>query len=175
MAQTIKARIRTMLPAVLQAGVGIAVTKLGLIYQIALDYTQLAQLTTFDPSQKLAAVQDAGDGSWNTVTIAGLRAVSTTPVTHAMSPYVPSLTDSVLFVDTSGGTVEIDLLAAAARTSLPLEIYDVTGNANSNNITIKPSGSEDIDGYLNASPLVVTASYGGFKLYPRTSGYKIAA
>lgn len=174
MATTLKMRVRSVLPAALANGVGIAITKLGLIYSIALDYSEISPISVFDPSQKSVAVQDA-DGSFNLITIAGLRTVSTTSVTHAMSPYVPSLTDSVLFVDTSAGAIEIDLLAAATRQALPLEIYDVTGNANSNNITIKPSGSEDIDGYLNASPLLVTASYGGFKLYPRTSGYKIAA
>lgn len=103
------------------------------------------------------------------------QAITGTPVAFAQSPYpVKATADLVLYVDTSGGAVEIDLPASAARLGLPLTIKDVTGNAASNNITIKPNGAETIDGYTNGNPLLVSAAYGGFRLNPRTSSYTIA-
>jgi hypothetical protein len=102
------------------------------------------------------------------------QAIAGTSVNSASSPYLPLITDTVLYVDTSGGAIEIDLAPSAARNGLALTVKDVTGNAATNNITIKPNGSETIDGYTNANPLLVTANFGGFRLNPITGGYAIA-
>jgi hypothetical protein len=102
------------------------------------------------------------------------QAINSTPINSASSPYSTLLTDAVLYVDTSGGPIEIDLQPAASRNGLALTIKDVTGNAATNNITIKPNGAETIDGYTNGNPLLVSANFGGFRLNPRTSSYTIA-
>lgn len=101
-------------------------------------------------------------------------AISGTNVTSAQSPYTVQQADSVIFVDCSGGVVEIDLPLAASRGGKVLEILDLKGNAASNNITVKPTAPEDIDGYTGTA-LKISDNYGGLKLYPRTAGYKIAA
>jgi hypothetical protein len=102
------------------------------------------------------------------------QAINSTPINFASSPHLVALSETVLYVDTSGGPIEIDLQVAISRNGLALTIKDVTGNAATNNITIKPTGSETIDGYTNANPLLVTANFGGFRLNPITGGYTIA-
>lgn len=102
------------------------------------------------------------------------QTISPTPVNPGISPYTPIQTDTVLYVDTSAGPVQINLAPSANRLGVPLTIKDVSGNAASNNITIKPNGSETLDGYTNGNPLLINANFGGFRINPRTSSYTIA-
>jgi hypothetical protein len=120
-----------------------------------------------DTSRRLATME-ALDAA-----LQALTADIPTQVTFAQSPYSVLLTDGVLFVDSSGGPVVINLQPAAARLGRALEVKDITGNAATagHNISIIPNGVETIEG-LN--PLLIAASYGGFKLYPATAKYVIA-
>lgn len=96
--------------------------------------------------------------------------ISGTSVDVAMSPYAVLPTDTVIYVDTSGGPVTIAMPAPAARNTLPLTIKDVSGNANANNITIS---GQTIDGI--ASPnYKINMDFGGVRLYPRTADYTVA-
>lgn len=98
-----------------------------------------------------------------------------TAVDVTMSPYTPTNADSVLYVDTSGGSVTILLQPAADRNDEPLSIKDVTGNAAANNITVTPSAGENIDViYTNGAPLVIAGDFGGYRLNPRTGSYTLA-
>jgi hypothetical protein len=109
-------------------------------------------------------------------TLIGLTQNNVTNISVANSPYTPLVTDSLIFVDTAGGPIEIDLAAAATRSGLGLSIKDVTGHAAANNITIKPVGGgapETLDGYTNAAPLVIDANYGGVRLLPSTLKYVV--
>jgi hypothetical protein len=130
-----------------------------------------ARKTRFEPTGAITQtnVQKAIEQAISTP-----QSINGTSINFASSPYPVLQSDAVLYVDTSGGSVEIDLKPSASRAGLPLTIKDVTGNAAANNITIKPSGAETIDGYTNANPLLVSANFGGFRLNPRTSSYTIA-
>lgn len=75
-----------------------------------------------------------------------------TVVTFAMSPYAPSITDTYLLVDTTGGAVTIQLPLSAARLGasgyVPLTVKDDTRNAAANVISVVRSGAELIDGFI---------------------------
>lgn len=58
-------------------------------------------------------------------------------------------------------------LAASGGTGFPLSIFDISGAASTNNITINPAGAETISG--NAS-LTINNDYGGWKLRPKAAG-----
>ena len=129
-----------------------------------------------DPTTLLVLLYNTVLGTFQQTTIAALVAGSSKPtnIAFANSPYAPLSTDTFLYVDTSGGPIEIDMTLAAARFGQPLSIKDVTGNAAANNITVKPVNPETIDSYTNAAPLVIDANYGGVKLSPGTAKYVIA-
>lgn len=100
--------------------------------------------------------------------------ISATAVNAAASPYTVQSTDTYLYVDSSGGAVQILLSAASLRSGVPLVIKDIGGAASdpAKNITITPSGAETIDGL---APLVINAAYGGYKLNPRSGvGYTVS-
>ena len=92
-----------------------------------------------------------------------------TSVTFAASPYTVLATDTYLAIDASGGAVTINLQAGSART-LDLEIKDVTGDANANNISVVANGTDTVDG-LATYP--INADFGGVKLRPQTNGYAV--
>jgi len=110
-------------------------------------------------------VQDA-------ISEAAAQPVVITPTTVGATPYNVLNTDTVLYVDTSIGPVTINLQPAAGRGGRPLEIYDVTGNAAANPISLVPSGAETVDGQ---APFPIDMNYGGVNLYPKAAGgYKQA-
>lgn len=130
-----------------------------------------------DPTTALVVIYNTITQTFQQATIAQLLALAAnnpTVITVANSPYVPKDSDSVIYVDTAGGAIEIDLKAANTRSGAALTIKDITGHAAANNITIKPNGAETIDGYTNAAPLKVNADFGGFRLSPYNNSYVIA-
>jgi hypothetical protein len=70
--------------------------------------------------------------------------VSTNPVSSF--PYSVGENDYVILVEGVGSPRRIELPAKADHLGRVLIIKDATGNASSNNIEVKPNGSENIDG-----------------------------
>lgn len=99
------------------------------------------------------------------------QAVSGTAVNAAASPYTVLPTDSVLYVDSTAGPINILLQPSAARLGVPLVVKDVGGAGSTNNITLTRSGAETIDGL---AALVINADFGGYRLNPRTLSYTVA-
>ncbi len=92
-------------------------------------------------------------------------------IAFADSPYTVLASDRVLYVDTSGGAITINLQPAAGRGGIPLTVKDVSGNAAANNISIVRNGAETIDG-LTTYP--INMDFGGVRLNPRTASYTVA-
>lgn len=91
--------------------------------------------------------------------------VAPTPVTG--SPFAPTNSDNILWVNTSTGAKVVNLQSGALRAGLPLEVKDITGQASTNNITINAFGGEFIDGL---AAWTINIDYGGVRLYPKTDG-----
>jgi hypothetical protein len=122
---------------------------------------------TDDTSRRLATMEAV-----HAVVAASRLTVAPTLIGIAQSPYTVLSSDTVIFVDSSGGPVVINLQPAADRAALddpPLAIKDVA-TAAINNIRINPNGVETVEGLPY---LPINANYGGFKLYPANGKYVI--
>lgn len=96
--------------------------------------------------------------------------INPTPVNAAMSPYAPTPTDSVLYVDTSTGPISIALSDPTLRNGQPLTVKDVSGDAATNNITFTGQSIDEI-----APPnFKIESNFGGVRLNPITGGYTVA-
>lgn len=62
--------------------------------------------------------------------------------------------------------------ATGGRYGSPLSIFDISGAASTNNITIAFSGGETVDGLAT---LIIASDYGGFRLKPKSGGGWIVA
>jgi hypothetical protein len=80
-------------------------------------------------------------------------------VTSAASPYTITAAYPMIFVDTSGGAVTLNMPSPAVRRKI--KIKDSTGNFATNACTLVPSGSEKIEGL--AANLVLSASWGNYE------------
>jgi hypothetical protein len=179
MAPPARIRINTQVPFPSQVtGSGpVTVTKQNGIWSVGLQVANLAQMpANTDPTKAQVLLWNVVLSTWQSTTLAIVAgtAIAPTSIAFGASPYTPVQGDSVLYVDTSGGPIVINLPLAGSRGGLPLTIKDTTGHAATNNITIKPAGAETIDGYTNGSPLIVNSNYGGFRLYTATGSWVIA-
>lgn len=98
-------------------------------------------------------------------------AVNPTPVNAGQSPYAPTINDSLIEVDTSGGPVTIAMPLSAARNGRVLAIKDISGDARTNNITVTFTGGQTADGL---SPFLIEVDFGGVVLNPGAAGYSVA-
>lgn len=94
-----------------------------------------------------------------------------TKVTFAMSPYTVKATDTLLLLDTAGGSITINLAASASRV-LPLEVKDDTGHAATNPISLVPNGAETVDGL---APYPLDSNFIAIKIVPQAAGYYVDA
>lgn len=161
-------------PALVKGSGLVTLTKQNGIWTVGFSIANVAVMPqATDPAVVSMLLWNSALNTFQQTTLAQLFAapIAPTNIGFANSPYVPLISDSLLFVDTSGGPVVINLTASAARLSRPLSIKDVTGNAVANNITINRSGAETIEGLVSVK---INANYGGYRLYPATGKYVIA-
>jgi hypothetical protein len=85
-----------------------------------------------------------------------------------------AIASTVTFVWTNqAGAIALTLPDAAAwelanaGLGVPLSIFDTSGTAAANNVTITPFGAQTINGLAN---LTIADNYGGYRLRPRPSG-----
>lgn len=94
-----------------------------------------------------------------------------TAVNFAMSPYAVLAADTLLLVDTSGGAVTINMMAASARASVPLTVKDDTGNSAANPISVVRAGAETIDGLTT---YLIDGAFMAATFIPQAGGYAVA-
>lgn len=138
------------------------------------DTRQRAKEIAYYPTSTLTGrnVQDAIDQVQAAVVVNSAKppAIVPTSISFASSPYTVLATDYLILVDTSGGAVTINMMAAAARNNLPVEIKDSTGNAAANPISVVRNGAETIDG-LTTYPMA--SDFVAYTFKPATGGYKV--
>lgn len=121
------------------------------------------------PAQSLG-IFFAGTTRW----IWSVGGFSTSGVTTTVLTGSAALLSSDIEVQVnSAGAAVVTLPTAAAWTSssgargFPLSIFDISGNASVNNITINPSGGDTISGLAS---LTIADNYGGWRLRPKSGG-----
>lgn len=90
-------------------------------------------------------------------------------VTASDSPYLAS-GDNLVLVDTSTGTVTVDLPSAGATQGNKIRVVDIAGSADSNNITIQTESSETIEPG-GASSATISVAGAWLDLYPDGSNW----
>lgn len=169
MATSLKARIRTMLPAVLQSGVGIVVTKLGLIYQITMDWSSLSSLIAYDSSAQQIITRSTVDGSFAILTITQvLTASQTQQIKTSAGDVNVSTTDGLIIVNkTVGGATNVNLPLASSKVG-PVKVVDWKGDAGTNNITVNVTGTDKFNG--NSTSMIIAADRASLVLTPLSDG-----
>lgn len=56
-----------------------------------------------------------------------------------------------------------------SKYGLPLSVFDISGNASTNNVTFNTTGGQTISG-LASGALKITTDYGGFRFEPKSGG-----
>lgn len=106
----------------------------------------------------------------NTITIAASGTTSLAYTNVNSSPYVVLVTDNYLSVDSSGGTITVQLPNAATLGSVWI-IKDRTGSAATNNITVTTvGGAVNIDG---ATTFVMNTDYEAIQVIGNGSTYEV--
>lgn len=169
MATTLKARIRAVLPAALVDGAGIAITKLGLLYTIAMDWSGFTQLASYDPSGQQLVVQDTSDGSFGLVTITQIVNASQTQQIKTSSGAVNvAANDGLIAVNkTVGAATTVNLPAANIKIG-PVKVADWKGDAGTNHITIICNGTDKLNG--NVSSIEIDGDGGSLVFTPLKDG-----
>lgn len=173
----IRVNIGAPFPSLVKGSGPVTISKQNGIWTVGFTIANLAGVPGgTDPATLLLFLYNTVNQTFQQMSVASLLAslaINPTTITPAQSPYVPLITDSVLYVNTTTGPVTINLTTAAARLNRPLSIKDIGGIASQagHNISINPSGAETIEG---GAQLVINANYGGFRLYPATLKYIIA-
>jgi hypothetical protein len=147
----IKGKMDVRFPANVQTKNFLTVDRANGIYTFDVDYSVLQEITSFDPTQKLIAIEGR-DGLWNLISLATLVA-STTQIEQHITDAGPVTIENnagIVRVDqTVGAEITLTLPLASDKTC-PVLISDWKGDAGTNNITIETSGSETFPGGLTS-------------------------
>jgi hypothetical protein len=173
----IRVNVRAPFPTQVKGAGFISVTKANGVWTITPSYLTLAPNVGVTPTQVLA-LQDSITGAFSQVGVATLVSSALSPFRIITTPGAANVlpTDIVLlFQKTTSGPSTVNLPSAASRQGAPVSIKDLTGDANTNNITIVPFGTETIDGFSAAASAangvaVISVDFGYRAFYPLTSG-----
>lgn len=174
---SIRVNVRAPFPTQVKGAAFIGVTKANGVWTLAPNYRTLAENVVVTPTQILA-LQDSltgnfswvGASSFVSAALSSYRIITTAGTVNVLA------TDLVLLFEKSpSGASTVNLPTSAMRAGAPVFIKDLTGDANTNNITIVPASGETIDGFSASAAAangvaVLSINYGVRRFYPLTSG-----
>lgn len=165
MATKLKLRATARFLASIFNGIGTIARKDGLATYVDLDFTQFAQLASFDPTAESALVQSSVDGSFSRVTLAALLNVSQTQqIKTAAGAVNVAATDGVIVVNkTVGGATVVNFPLSANKIGGCL-VSDFKGDAGTNNITVNLTSPDVFPG--GGSSWVIASNTGSIFLRP---------
>lgn len=174
---SIRVNVRAPFPTQVKGAAFIGVNKANGVWTIAPDYLTLAPNIGVPPTQVLA-LQDSLTGAFSQVGAAVFVASALSPYRIITTPGTQNVltTDVVLlFEKTTSGASTVNLPTSATRQGAPVILKDLTGDANTNSITIVPAAGETIDGFSASASAangvaVLNIDYGAIQLNPLTSG-----
>ena len=173
----IRVNVRAPFPTQVRGAAFISVSKSNGVWTIIPDYSNLALNGAVTATQRIA-VQDPGTKRFtyinpsllNSVSINAIRTVTVAGAINALAGDVV-----ILFNKSPSGASTLNLPPSSSRNGTPIIAKDITGDANTNNITIAPATGETIDGLSAAAAVangiaVIDIDYGSRILYPLSSG-----
>lgn len=174
---SIRVNVRAPFPTQVKGAAFISVAKANGVWTITPNYFSVGQNVVVTPTQAVV-VQDQVTGVFSWIGAAALVSAALSSYRVITTPGAVTVlsTDLVLlFEKTTSGASTINLPTSASRLGAPLKAKDLTGDANSNNITFVPFSGETIDGFDAADSAangsaVVNVDYGSKTLYPLLSG-----
>lgn len=144
---SLKLAMRPVYPLTVKAGIGIGISAAAGTYTFGLDYSALVELTAYDPTQKLFAVYDRVTGIWNQISLASILSGSqTVQIVTAAGDVTVQPNDGLIILNKVVGAATNVIMPAAATKVGRLKVVDWKGDADVNNITIVPNGTEKIQG-----------------------------
>lgn len=147
----IRGKMDVRFPAHVYGEVFIKIDNTGGAYTFSPDYSDIAPLYSYDPTQKMIAVQDKTTKAWSVLSVADLTAntaVTVRVVTEAGDIVVgPSVQLLVMNRATDEGPSNVILPASSAKVG-KLKIVDFKGNASLYPHTIQTQGADEFQGGL---------------------------
>jgi hypothetical protein len=147
----VNARFATRIPAAVADGIATNFSKTNGIYTVNADYSRLAELTTFDPTQELVLVYKR-DGTWAVVALSTLinNPLATTVILTSGASYAAGISDKLIAVNKAAGSATAITLPLSSTKVGPVRVVDFKGDANTNNITVNLSGGDTFNGGLTS-------------------------
>jgi hypothetical protein len=138
---------RPIYPLKFLAGTGIVLSSSNGTSTTSLDYSLLAELPTYDPTQKLFAIVDRVTGVWNQVSLASILTGSqTVQIVTAAGDVTVQPNDGLIILNKTVGAATNVILPAAANKVGRVKVVDWKNDSDVNNVTFVPNGSEKIQG-----------------------------
>lgn len=175
----IRVNVTALFPSRAQGANFIAVSKANGVYTIKANYPALADLLVIsDPTTAKVAIYDTNTLQYNLITVAQFMASAYAPyrlVTAAGAVTILTTDLTILLNKTVGAATNIILPASNSRGGASVTVKDYKGDANTNNITFVPNGTETIDGLSPAAAItagiaLIDTNFGKRTLYPLASG-----
>jgi hypothetical protein len=143
----LKLRSRVKFLASIFNGVGTKVRVDGLAAYIDLDFTQFAQITSFDPTTQSLLAQSSIDGSFSRITLSALIAASqTVQIITGISDVTVAATDGLIIMNRTVGAASNVNLPLASTKSGPVKVSDFKGDSGTNIITVNTTGTDKFPG-----------------------------
>lgn len=146
-------RFLTKFPALVQAAVGLAVTRVGRVYTFMLDWMSIDTVTSVaDLTNRFLILvsDDDADGTalYERMSLQDFRSVTqgyVQEITAGGTQAILTTTRLVIVNQTVGAAIQLNLPSAATKIG-PVKVVDWKGDAATNNITIAPNGAEILNG-----------------------------
>lgn len=165
MANKLKLRVAARFLASIFNGIGTIARKDGLATYVDLDFTQFAQLTTFNSTTEFVVVQSSIDGSFAKVSLAGLlNASQTQQVKTTAGDVNVAATDGLIAINKGTGAATAVNFPLASNKVGSCLVADFKGDAATNNITINLTAPDTFPG--GGSSWVIEANTGSVFLRP---------
>lgn len=153
-------------PADVVAGDGITIVRAAAVYTFSSPGVSLAQSAAEDAADSAAAAAASAAA-------AAAIAAAVAPGPHDMAGSGTIPTDKIFVNTTQSGAItlvtpeSVAWAAANNKFATALEIFDASGNASVNNVTINFNGAQTANGHASRT---ISTNYGGFRFRPKTGG-----
>ena len=174
---TIKLRLLTKFPALVQAATGLAVERLGRVYTFMLDWMAITEADSIpDPTSRFVVVVSGtqDDQLYERIAVDDFIASTAGNVQEITAGGAQSIEETaavVLVNQTVGAAITLTLPLSAAKVG-QVKVVDMKGDAGANNITVVPTGSEAFQAGLTSWTIGSNAASAVFSPIPGT-GYAV--